>query len=317
MKTEIIIILILIIFYLSSNPSIISNLTKSLENITISSQDNSIFNNIISPLNININSCESWLETKIPSSISLIVENYPKSYFLSSYKEDIYWKDGVKISNNILVQYKPGSLENQNINYYYPENAVYDYDELLYSKQITDSSGYILGYNTFSVKLILKPILGTERKTLDKVGWEYTKADFEVIDYEIISCNLVQDDSNLNQFENDKITTSNIENNIELITDSEYENMCQEICPLYCKTLISSSYTSSTKMCNCNCAELPDHGVYMPGYIQSLNDPSAPTIEDDLCSTYCSQHGYMQSSRYNDTDQLCYCNDMSTGFSMD
>ncbi len=105
---------------------------------------------------------------------------------------DFAWKDGTlnPLTTIMLIEYKKGSKKGENINLYYPSHLYKD-GSLTYSKRVVDEQGNILGDNNFKVKLILKPIPDSESTYQATPTVVCDTLDFEIMDYEITSCNLI------------------------------------------------------------------------------------------------------------------------------
>ena len=145
-----------------------------------------------------LSECEAWASKLIPQAITLYTRN-DKWHI-----KKLIWNDNNSFNNigNIhSIYFVKGYKNNQNINYLYSSKFVTGSDSFPYSETVINEEGVILGKNTFSVKLTVKPIPGSEGKIYyrDYPEWQTTdkemvdSKEFEVVDYEISNCNLIKD----------------------------------------------------------------------------------------------------------------------------
>ena len=129
--------------------------------------------------------CKLWAQTMSPYKLTLIDRG---DWAIT----ELVWNNDVKASEaDILgIYYKAGSQTGQNVNYYYPYSTYKD-ASIKYSRQVIDKDGTILGDNSFSVNLILKPIEGTDGTYQVNELVSYPSKEFDVIEVELVSCNLV------------------------------------------------------------------------------------------------------------------------------
>lgn len=123
--------------------------------------------------------CVSHANTIIPGNITLYrnVNNDPDTWRTYNFT----FADGTFPIANPNVNYVRGSIQGQNINYFYPDGT-----PIIYSKKILSPTGTILGENKVAIKAILKPIPGTNKSWRD--GVEFQRQDFELVNAEFVSC---------------------------------------------------------------------------------------------------------------------------------
>ena len=130
-----------------------------------------------------VDTCGIFAKSLTPSTVTLY--NYePDTYCWLSKGSYNQWKDGELINEGICA--RKGKLKGQNINYFYTTVL----NNLSYSKKIISPEGLILGDNTFTMRInTLEPIAGTNRTVPEYAG---EVQDFKILDYAILSCNLVK-----------------------------------------------------------------------------------------------------------------------------
>lgn len=139
--------------------------------------------------------CKEFAESLMPDKIVLYDESIPgPDTYCWLYVGDLRpnkWKNEAEISDGICV--KRGSEEGQSVNLFY--SGHWGKDSISYSEKIVAPDGTIKGDNSFIIKInVVKPIEGSERKGYSG-GREYYNEikDFEILNHEIVSCNLVED----------------------------------------------------------------------------------------------------------------------------
>ena len=157
---------------------------------------------IIGCSNLNINpstgnnineECRIWAESLVPETFR--VYESPSGQGLK-FEDDNLWNDGIKVTAPVslgLIEFKKGSKEGENINYYYPSyiTTIRTENPLQYNKQIIDYEGNILGNNHFGAKPVLKirpDSEGLRKQFSDDSGATLRTLEMEIVEPNIIEC---------------------------------------------------------------------------------------------------------------------------------
>lgn len=145
-----------------------------------------------------LSTCEQKASKLVPENLTL--------YFDVTYKlikEDNNWNDGQIIVDSLDEEYSvgflPGESSGQNVNYYYLEPASFLVSQpgLTYSQRIISNEGDILGTNSFRIVPVLDLLDETHFMFSGLPKYYYFGGEtdaylFDIVDYEIVSCNWVE-----------------------------------------------------------------------------------------------------------------------------
>ena len=151
------------------------------------------------------NDCETWAESEIPGFIELSGPSEAEPFYSLHFQNT--WNDNLSIGYgrySYNIEFRKGSRTEENVNYYYmdlniPESfrTSEEYPAFIYKNQIIGSDGVILGDNYFElINMVVKVIPNTQHTYPVVFGTKSTYY-FEIVDYEISDCRLVQAPTNV------------------------------------------------------------------------------------------------------------------------